>query len=180
MVAFGSTQQQVQLGHHQFDDLFAGPQGHWEEDGWHRYFAIPVRDEHEQLHHFEFLEECVPLREQHGPEQTILHDAHHCTVTLRGYDVVLHHHNFLKFGFGFVTLRDVHVHFIAVEVCVVGSGDAEVESEGGEGQDAHAVAHHTHFVQRGLPVEQHDVVRDDVAFDHVAHVQVTVQVDALA
>ena len=42
-------------------------------------------------------------------------------------------------------------------------GSPEVEAEGGPREDAHAVPHHGHLVQRGLPVED-----DDVTVTHVA------------
>eukprot|EP00967_Tisochrysis_lutea_P106952 scaffold164447_cov19-Tisochrysis_lutea.AAC.1 len=64
----------------------------------------------------------------------------------------------------------MHVHLITVEVGVVGRGDRQVEAESGVGQDAHAVAHHTHFVQRGLTVEEHQVSVMQVALHLQAHV----------
>mmetsp|Transcript_14393 Transcript_14393/g.39001 ORF Transcript_14393/g.39001 Transcript_14393/m.39001 type:complete len:244 (-) Transcript_14393:836-1567(-) len=68
-------------------------------------------------------------------------------------------------------LRHMHVHLITVEVGVVGRGDRQVEAESGVGQDAHAVAHHTHFVQRGLTVEEHQVSVMQVALHLVSKLQ---------
>lgn len=89
------------------------------------------------------------------------------------------HDDFLQLSLGLLALRHVHVHFIAVEVGVVGGGHAQVESEGRKWEYFDAVAHHAHFVERWLAVEQHDVVGDDVAFHYVPDVQVAVQVNAL-
>ena len=59
----------------------------------------------------------------------------------------------------------MEVHLVAVKVCVVGSCDAEVEAEGGEGHDASAVPHHGHLVEGGLAVEDDDVACHEVALD---------------
>jgi len=65
----------------------------------------------------------------------------------------------------------VHVHLVAVEIGIVGRRDAEVQAERGERQNPHFVAHHGHLVQRGLPVEQHQVPCLQVPLNCVANLQ---------
>ncbi len=77
----------------------------------------------------------------------------------------------LELGPGLVVLGHVHVHLVAVEVGVVGRADGQVEPEGRVGQDPHAVAHHGHPVQRGLPVEEHVVAVLEAPLHHHAGLQ---------
>ena len=62
----------------------------------------------------------------------------------------------------------MHVHLVAVKVGVVGRRDAEVEPERRVRQDAHAVRHHAHLVQRGRAVKDDVVAVAQVALDDVA------------
>jgi hypothetical protein len=80
-------------------------------------------------------------------------------------------HNLLDFRLGLITLRSVHVHFVTVEVGVVGCGDGEIQTEGGIGQDPHLVAHHGTSVEGWLTVEDHEVTVHDMTFDHHAVVE---------
>ena len=63
---------------------------------------------------------------------------------------------------------DVQVHLVPVEVGVVGTGVAEVHPEGGPGQHLDPVAHHTHLVEGGLSVEDHQVAVPHVSLHLVA------------
>ena len=84
-------------------------------------------------------------------------------VDLPGGDV-----DVLNLREGLHGLRDMEVHLVPVEVCIVGAGVAEVHPEGGPGQDLHSVAHHTHLVEGGLSVEDHQVPVPHVSLHLVA------------
>ena len=68
-------------------------------------------------------------------------------------------------------LRNVDVHFVSVEIGIVGRGAGEVQSERGVVEDADAVTHDGHLVQRRLAVEEDDVAVVDVALDDHALLQ---------
>jgi len=61
----------------------------------------------------------------------------------------------------------VHVHFITIEVGVVGRTDCRVEPEGPAFHDLDTVGHDAHPVQRWLTVEEHDIPIAELAFDRV-------------
>lgn len=63
----------------------------------------------------------------------------------------------LKFGNCFVGLGNVHVHFVTVEISVVGCTHRQVQTESVVGQNSDSVAHHTHSVESWLSVEKHIV-----------------------
>jgi len=86
----------------------------------------------------------------------------------RGEDVLLHAHEDSGLRARLFALQHVQVHLVAVEVRVVRRTDGEVETERLVGHDADLVGHHRHPVQRGLPVEQHDVAVDELPFDRVS------------
>ena len=68
----------------------------------------------------------------------------------------------------------MQVHLVAVEVGVVGTGVAQVHSEGRPGQDLDLVAHHTHLVERRLPVEDDEIAVADVTLHSVAALQMEI------
>ena len=63
----------------------------------------------------------------------------------------------LQFCSGFIALRDVHVHLVAVEVGIVGGADRQVQSESIVGKDSDPMTHHTHSMEGGLSVEKNVV-----------------------
>ncbi|GIX63994.1 CDP-glycerol:poly(glycerophosphate) glycerophosphotransferase, putative [Babesia caballi] len=74
----------------------------------------------------------------------------------------------LNLGARLVTLREVQVHLVTVEVRIVGRGNREVQPEGREGQYLASVTHDTHFVQRGLTVKENEVTVLKVTLNSVA------------
>ena len=86
--------------------------------------------------------------------------------------MVRHGCQIFQLRFGFLVLRHVHVHFIAVKIGIVGLGVADVHAERvALAHDARDVAHHAHAVQGGLTVEQHAVAVHHVAVHNVAVVK---------
>lgn len=63
----------------------------------------------------------------------------------------------LQLGDGLIALGHMHIHFVSVEIGVVGSAHTEIQPECGVGQYPHPMAHHAHSMQCGLPIEQHKV-----------------------
>lgn len=68
-------------------------------------------------------------------------------------------------------LGHVQVHFVPVEVGVVGRRHREVHPEGRPVEHLHAVPHDGHLVERRLPVEDDDVVVPKVPLHRVAVLQ---------
>ena len=67
-------------------------------------------------------------------------------------------------GPGFLTLRNMHVHLVTIEVGVVGRTDRGMESKGPIWKNLHIVGHDRHSVKRRLSVEYYDVTVRDVSF----------------
>src|SRR3989441_1335156 len=86
----------------------------------------------------------------------------------RGEDAFLHPHEDAGLCARLFALQHMQVHLVAVEVRVVRRTYGQVESERLMGHDADLVRHHRHPVQRGLPVEQHEVALDELPLDRVA------------
>lgn len=61
----------------------------------------------------------------------------------------------------------MHVHLIAIEVGVIGGRDRQIQTESLEIQNTDAVAHHGHFMQGGLSVEDYIVVVLQMPFNRV-------------
>eukprot|EP00958_Prasinococcus_capsulatus_P026051 scaffold4543_cov350-Prasinococcus_capsulatus_cf.AAC.1 len=153
----------VHLGQDEGEHLLARPQRARLEDGGDGHAPVKVLHPHHRVHHHVLLQEGVALAQLATPQQGVLDDAHHGAVGLRRHDAPRGHHHLLRLGAGLEGLRHVQVHLVPVEVGVVRGGAAEVEAEGGVGQHAHFVAHDGHLVQRGLPVEEHEVAVLQVA-----------------
>ena len=155
-------------------DLLAGPEGFGFEDGGDGEFpglqlvvALPpllAVDPDHQVHHLLTSQEGVSHREQVDAEECVLDQPHDGSVILGCHDLLGDVRDVLELGSGLVGLGDVHVHLVPVEVGVVGGADRQVQPESVVGQNAHAVSHHTHPMQRRLPVEQHVVAILKVAF----------------
>ena len=107
-----------------------------------------------------------------------LHNPDHGLIRLWRDNVPGNSHDRHRFRPRLQSLRNVHVHLVAIEIGVVRARDAQVEAERRVRQDAHAVAHHRHLVQRGLPVEEHDVAVLEVALNAEAVLEVAVGVAA--
>ena len=73
----------------------------------------------------------------------------------------------------------MQIHLVAVKVCIIRFGGADVQAEGRVRQDFHAVALHRPLVQGGLAVEE-DVVAvnhvpvDDIALTQINHIGIDV------
>ena len=68
----------------------------------------------------------------------------------------------------------MHVHFVAVEVGVVGRCYREVHAERRPRQHLDSMAHHGHFVERRLPIEDDYVSVAHVSLNSVARLKVEV------
>jgi hypothetical protein len=127
------------------------------------------------------LEVLVLEGQQEGSGDLVVDGPDDGAAEAGAEDVLLDPHQDAGLGAGLLALQHVHVHLVAVEVGVVRRADAEVHAEGLAGHDADLVGHHAHAVQRGLPVEQHDVAVLEVALHHGAgqHVQLRGQLRVL-
>ena len=75
-------------------------------------------------------EKSVSLSQEEGGGQKVLSCRNERFSRLWGNEVHLHSHQGQGFGFRFQSLREMEIHFVAVEVCIVGLAHAFVESEG--------------------------------------------------
>jgi len=66
----------------------------------------------------------------------------------------------------------VHIHLIAVKVCIVRPRGRDVQAEGAVRQNHDTVRHHRGLVKRGLTIEEHDVPVDKVAVNHITLTQI--------
>jgi hypothetical protein len=67
----------------------------------------------------------------------------------------------------FFGLRDVNIHFIAIEVGVIGAADLEIEAEGTIGHDAYEMGHNRHAMEGGLAIKEDNVAIAQVTFDGI-------------
>mmetsp|Transcript_9852 Transcript_9852/g.28938 ORF Transcript_9852/g.28938 Transcript_9852/m.28938 type:complete len:381 (-) Transcript_9852:863-2005(-) len=171
----GGLLAEVDVGQVEGDRLLASPERPRLEDRGRGQLAVPLVQVQAESHHHVPLEEAVALGEAPGPEERVLHDAHHGFVGLGAHDAPRHEHDLRRLRASLHGLRHVEVHLVAVKVGVVGGGHREVEAEGGVGHDLDAVRHDGHLVQRGLAVEEHHVAVLEVALHAVAHLEVTVR-----
>ena len=156
--------------------LLAGPQRPGLEDGWRGNVSVPILEPHEQVAEYVVLDERVPLREQAGRQQRVLHNPHHGFVGLRRDDVTGDRHDLLDLGTGLLALHEMHVHLITIEIGVVWRRYRQVEPERGVREDADTVTHHGHFMQRWLTVEDDHVAIHHVPFYDVSRLQMAVPV----
>ena len=75
------------------------------------------------------------MGEEVGGGDVIMNCADDGTPVFGGNDMILDEEKDLSFGTTFFRLRDVDIHFIAIEVGVIGRSDLEVETEGAVGHD---------------------------------------------
>mmetsp|Transcript_1042 Transcript_1042/g.3835 ORF Transcript_1042/g.3835 Transcript_1042/m.3835 type:complete len:222 (+) Transcript_1042:3-668(+) len=118
-----------------------------------------------------FFDERFSRSHFSAPQKRILHDGHNRLVRLRRYDHFRYHHQLGNFRSRFVRLRQVHVHFIAIEIGVVRRRHGDVHTKRRVRHDAHSVSHDTHFVQRRLTVKQNHVVVLHVSFNAIPKLQ---------
>ena len=129
----------VDVRHDQVDHLLARPQRLRLEHCWQGHYPIPILKPHENGHKHVSGDKRVAAGHQAAPQQRVLHNADDGAVGLRRDDIAGYRHNFLELCSRLRGLWHVHVHLVAVEISVVGRGDRQVKSEGGVGQDSHAV-----------------------------------------
>ena len=137
---------------------------------------VPVLEPHEQIAERVVLYECVPLREQAGCQQRVLHNPHHRLVGLRRDDVTGDRHDLLDLGTGLLALHQMHVHLVTIEIGVIRRSHRQVEPEGGVWQDADPVAHHGHLMQRRLTVKDDHVAIHHVPFHNISWLQMAVPI----
>ena len=83
-------------------------------------------------------------------------------------DVLGNGGNVLQLHCRLVRLRDVRIHLITIEICIVRASDEHVQTESLVGENLDPMRHHRHFVQRRLPVDQERVARAKMAPDLLA------------
>jgi len=69
------------------EELLAGPQRLWLDDGRNGELSVPGRQEHDQRHHVFLRQEDVSLRHLSDGCQRVLYDTHDRFVRLRGDDL---------------------------------------------------------------------------------------------
>lgn len=158
----------------QVHQLLAGLQFDRVDDARHGQFdpLVGVAAPAGHAHHLVARQEHVLVRALLARHQEVLHARDDWVAIFGADERPTHEGQGLRLRFGFLSLRNVYVHLVAVKVCVVGLADTAVEAQGLEGQHAHFVRHDGLPVQRGLAVEQRDVAVVQVAFDHIAVAQV--------
>ena len=119
--------------------------------------SLLALDPDDKIHNFLPGQKGISHCEEIDPEEGILGHTHNRGVPFGGNDLLGHMGDVFEFGCGLVRLRHVHIHLVAIEIGIVGCADGQIESEGVVGQNADSVAHHTHSVKGGLPIEQNVV-----------------------
>jgi len=112
-----------------------------------------------QGHHVLFGDENVSLGHLTHGGQRVLHNTHDGLVGLWSDDLPRSQVNVENFGSSLHGLRHVQVHLVAVEVSVVRRSVTQVHSKCRPRQNLHLVTHHTHFVERGLTVENDLIIK---------------------
>mmetsp|Transcript_19703 Transcript_19703/g.55021 ORF Transcript_19703/g.55021 Transcript_19703/m.55021 type:complete len:611 (-) Transcript_19703:453-2285(-) len=159
---------QVDLRQDHSEELFAGPQLHWLANGRDGNPSVPVLHPHEHVEGQVLVDEAIAFCHFLHGQEGILHDTHNGTVALsRNHHAGRKHH---QFGFGPCGngLRNVEIHFVSVEIGIVGRRTTEIQSKGRPVQHLDAVSHDTHLMQGGLSIEQNHVVVAQLAFDDPA------------
>ena len=108
---------------------------------------------HHHVHELAAVEFHMRLRDAVGAHQRVLNDTDERLGMARSHDLVRNRRDLCEFRRGLVGLRDVRVHLITVEVCVIRRRDGYIETEGVVGKHLDTVTHHRHAVKRRLTVE---------------------------
>jgi len=115
--------------------------------------------------------ELVSLREHVRGRQKILTRRYQWFAVPWSDQVVLNAHQQERFSSRFFRLRQVHVHFISIEIRIVRRTNTRVEAKRFPLHNFNAVRHDGNFVQRGLSIEEDNVAILHVPFDDVADAQ---------
>jgi len=113
---------------------------------------------------FEDVPGDILFREKEAPQKRVL-DAADAGGTVGGEDVLGDPEENGGLRPGLDTLGGVEVHFVPVEVGIIGAGHAGVDADGVPGDDLGLVGHEGPGVEGGLAVEQENVPVADVAVD---------------
>ena len=119
------------------------------------------------------LAPCEPsclVGEQENAGDMVMNPADDRPTEPRREDVFLHSHKDSGLGPGFLGLRDMKVHLVAIKICVVGRAYGRIEPEGLVGHNLHPMGHYGHPVQRRLPIEEDDVTVCQLSIDSPAGV----------
>lgn len=155
-------------------NLFTSPSRCRLENGRLGDHTIPLRNPQHDVHDLLFGQEDVAACHFVDTAESVLDNTHQRGVLLWGDDVSRYHTELLQLRPSLLTLRNVQVHLVTVEIGVVGSSDGEVKTEGRVRHDSHSVTHHGLFVQRGLTIEENYVTINDVTLDFPTILQVDV------
>jgi hypothetical protein len=127
-----------------------------------RQEAVPSWNPHHGVHDFLLGKHGVTPGQLVNASHRVLDETHEWAVLLRRHNVERNSAEVHHLSTGLVRLRNVQVHFVTVEIGVVGRGDGEVHAEGGVRHNSHSVTHHGFLVKRWLAVEDDVVAIYDV------------------
>ena len=84
---------------------------------------------HHQVHELTAIEFHAWPCNTEGANKSVLNNTNDRLTITRGDDLMRHCCNLLQFGRGLVGLWDVSIHFITIKICVVWTGDHNVETK---------------------------------------------------
>ena len=125
------------------EDLLSRPERHRFVNRRHRHVHLLLRQSevgHQRTEHL-LGEELILLRDEIGGREEILARRHERFAVPRRGQVVTHPHQEVGLASRFFRLREMHVHLVSVEICVVGSACANIETKGPPLQDFDVVTH---------------------------------------
>ena len=156
-------------------ELLSGPNWPWLQDCGYRHSTVPLHLEKHQIHKIRLFNKSVPLCQFSHRRESVLYDTHDWLVGLGRHNQSGHQCQLQNRGARFHRLLHMQIHFVAVEIGIVRRGDGQIEAKRGPRQHLHQMAHHTHFVQRRLPIENDDVIVPDVPFDLVPNLEMQIR-----
>src|ERR1700722_19430969 len=130
------------LRYHHADELLSSPSWARLEYCWLWNHTIPFRYPEQDVHDLLFCQKDIPEAHLVDTGKSILHNTHKRAIALRRDDVERNHAELHHFSSCLLCLRNVQVHFIAVEISVVRRSHGQVKSERRVGHDAYPVTHH--------------------------------------
>lgn len=106
--------------------------------------SIPVWNPHHDIHDLISIQENIPSADFVDPAKGILDNTHKRTVLLGRNDIQRDHAELADLRSGLFRLRNVKVHFVAIEIGVVRRGDGQIQSEGGVRHNTNTMSYKRH------------------------------------
>ena len=103
--------------------------------------------------------------------KSILNNTNNRLAVSRRDDLERNRGDFCEFRRRLITLRNVGIHFITIEICVIRGGYRYIQTECIERKNLTAVSHHRHAVKRRLSVKQDNVAVSQVTVNCIAEVK---------